>query len=33
MIRFDHVSFTYPEATRPTLFDLDFEIRNHFYRF
>ena len=26
MIRFDHVSFTYPEATRPTLFDLDFEI-------
>jgi energy-coupling factor transport system ATP-binding protein len=26
MIRFDHVSFTYPDATRPTLFDLDFEI-------
>ncbi|HEY6532884.1 MAG TPA: ATP-binding cassette domain-containing protein [Acidimicrobiales bacterium] len=26
MIRFEHVTFTYPEADRPTLVDVDFEV-------
>ena len=28
-IRFDHVSFTYPEANAPTINDLTFEIKAH----